>query len=264
MAGCYAVGIWRWSGEGTGMQLPDTLIKFAESIGSIKCRSWTKTNRDYLSEVYKGVRDLEAAGDRYLAQIEKLISATIELDEFVYKEEFGRPIGYNDMFDKKLPKDLIDLNSKIWFLGEVKKDFERWKALGVIYNHMRTSMRSSANYSYARKGLIELLRKDEEGFRKAFIKELEITRGAVVDQRIRSAKKLYPGIIHVTEGEVDALKASISLKKMGFGVVDTYRSRAIRVDEVVIDDHARAQKKNNRYVLYISGWSLNGAFCDYD
>lgn len=247
------------------MELPDTVIRFAESIGSEKCRNWSKPNRSFLAGEYKNIKDLKHAGEKVSSHLERLIEKTVELDEAIYKSDIDSAVHYESLFDGKLPKMLSEFEKDIWFISCLKKDIEQWRLLEKIYHYLRISRPLDSDYLKIRRGLIKILRVEEGYFKREFIRHLEVTKKSVVEQRTQAAKHIYPSAFRPTKLEIDSLRETVCSRTIGLGVESTYKHRIIHADEVVTDDHTRPPKKNNnKYALYIPGWSLNGAFADPD
>ncbi|MWV18288.1 hypothetical protein F3I16_19795 [Pseudomonas sp. L-22-4S-12] len=246
------------------MELPDTVIRFAESIGSVKCRHWSKLNRSFLAGEYKNIKDLQRAGEKISNHLERLIEKTVELDEAIYKNDIDSSISYECLFDGKLPKIFSELEKDIWFIPFLKKDIEQWKLLEKNYNSLRISRSLDSNYLETRRGLIKNLRKEEEHFKWEFIRHLNATKKSVIEQRYRAARHIYSSAFRPTKSEIDSLRKTVYSRTIGLGVESTYKDRIIYADDVLFDEHTRPPKKNDKYALYIPGWSLNGAFTDSD
>lgn len=246
------------------MELPDSVIKFAESIGSVKCRDWSAPNRTLLAGEYSHIKDLQRADGKISNYLERLIETTVELDEKVYKREIDGVVSYERLFNGKLPNRLSELERDIWFIPYLMEDAVQWAFLEKTYKSLRASRALDSNFLESSRRLIKKLSEGEVKFKKEFIFQLSATKKSVIERRSKMARILYPGAFRVSKSEIDHLKNIVHSRAIGLGLKSTFKGRVVRADDVVFDEHTTPLGKNERYALYIPGWTLNGAFTDSD
>lgn len=242
--------------------LPESYAEFARDLEFHNFASWDyKKVLGSLLE-YSRIKKLEAEERWVLSDVELLVKGMCAAENECAARLASNVIPYTEILNGRLPRSIIDLQGRIWFLPILAaKRPEAFNKLESRYSSYFYQKISGKNCERTRALLFELL----IDYERRYVHDLVFDAVDIVPLRpvdkISVAKVKYPGIADANP----SVKSILSLKKksvtIGLGIESSFKENRL-AKEVKIDENTKSSGRMGRSVIYTPGWSINGAFDD--
>ncbi|MBX9755232.1 MAG: hypothetical protein K2X80_10790 [Pseudomonadaceae bacterium] len=257
-------------------ELPENIHGFLAFIGFSKLITLSADEMSQFSDSYDTIKSLERDRRRFIPEVQALLNAIglVEGKSFHNLEQIVQPRqDYEALFHDELPDKFKPFIRRIWFHDYLCKELVLMEMLRDWYSRLRISTRQGNGTARAQAAIIKILRpvesrylldiaRNERRARNEHNKRVSINSAS----RLAMVKEALPEINLAEELKIskptatEALRNLKSAPEIGLGLMSGYTPRRIRRDEVSIDANTAGRKNHSKHILYVPGWSVEGAF----